>query len=634
MTAPHWRPYTEAMPHTRRSIFPVLLPLVILVPIAAALSILVAWLWHGRDVRQAAVLHARAEVRLVGREMESAVRARHAAAGSLARSAAIRAWLEQGGAPGEEALREIEAVSTQFPDSTVLAASAVDTTLFRAGSPAGSPAGSLEPGRPSDAWYFALVNEKGAPRAGSGTAVTVHAAAAVRQADRFLGAVAVEASAAELAGEAATAAEAGAIVALTNEVGAILHLAGAAGAGARTISDIFPGIERRIFIAAMESPSTASGLRLFGDRAGGVPVVIAAARLAFSDWRVFVAVPVVDALPVLHLAAMAALALAALALLLLWVGLAAAGLRRAHAEELAHEQWKLREAAAGLEEAAHLARQARAAIERLTEGSRRISEETRGASAAAVEARSLLAHTQEALAERGGRLALAAAAVRETSRQAAASQGAAGEAKIAASRAEEELARLIPSADSTARAAARIKGRVASIGALAEKARLLALNASVDASRGGDGAKRLPRVVEEIQGLAGQAAENARTLASECSAAARDAEAALASAEEAGRAAHAAARGAQETAASFTAIVATAHGVPGIEVEDGSAPGQAAGPDPAAALADRTGSALEGLTHINARVAAALPGIDVAAAEAADACDRIAGEADSDPQPD
>ena len=630
MTAPHWRPYTEAMPHTRRSIFPVLLPLVILVPVAAALSILVAWLWYGRDVRQAAVLHARADVRLVGREMESAVRARHAAAGSLARSAVIRAWLERGGAPGEEALREIEAVSTQFPGSAVLTASAVDNTLFRAGS----PAGSLEPGRPSDAWYFALVDEKGAPRAGSGTAVTVHAAAAVRQADRFLGAVAVEASAAELAGEAATAAEAGAIVALTNDVGAILHLAGAAGAGARTISDIFPGIERRIFIAAMESPSTASGLRLFGDRAGGVPVVIAAARLAFSDWRVFVAVPVVDALPVLHLAAMAVLALAALAFLLLWVGLAAAGLRRVHAEELAHEQWKLRESAAGLEEAAHLARQARAAIERLTEGSRRISEETRGASAAAVEARSLLAHTQEALAERGGRLALAAAAVRETSRQAAASQGAAGEVKIAASRAEEELARLIPSADSTARAAARIKGRVASIGALAEKARLLALNASVDASRGGEGAKRLPRVVEEIQGLAGQAAENARTLASECSAAARDAEAALASAEEAGRAAHAAARGAQETAASFTAIVATAHGVPGIEAEDGSAPGQAAGPDPAAALADRTGSALEGLTRINARVAAALPGIDVAAAEAADACDRIAGEADSDPQPD
>ena len=618
------------MPQTRRSIFPLLLPLILLVPIAAALSILLVRLWHDRDARQAAVRLAQADVRLVAREMETAVRERQAAADALARSSAILDWLERGGAPSEAALGEIAAVSSLFPRSTVLAAVSADGMLYRGGI----PAGSLGAGTASDAWYFAEPGGQRTSPAAAEEPGILRTAVVLRRAGRLLGAVAVEASAAELAAEVSSSAGPGAILALTDDVGTILHLAGAAAAGARTVSDIFPGIERRIFIEAMESPSTASGLRLFGDRAGGLPVVIAAARLAVADWRLFVAEPVEASVPLMREAALAGLGLAALALLLLWIGLVASRARRVHAEELAHEKWKLREATTGLEEATHHAREARSAMARLADGLRRAEEEARAASSAAAEVRPLVVRAQELLAQCGGRLARVTQAAGEAARAASAARGTAAEVSLAAGRAEQELARLIPAAGSTARAAARIRTRIAVIGSLADKARLLALNASVDAARGGEGMRKLPRAVEEIQELAGQAAESARALAPDCAATVRDAEAAMASAEEGGRAARAAVEGAESASSSMQQIDESVRGEVGTQPDSGGAPGAGAGAASDASLLDRAGSALDGLARINARIAAALPDIDSAAAEAADACDRIVRDADARPQSD
>jgi hypothetical protein len=140
--------------------------------------------------------------------------------------------------------------------------------------------------------------------------------------------------------------------------------------------------------------------------------------------------------------------------------------------------------------------------------------------------------------------------------------------------------------------------------------------------------------VEDIQELAGQAAESARALAADCAATVRDAEAAMASAEEGGRAAHTAAQGAGHVASSVQQINDSVRGEAGTQADGDGVPGPEAGVTSGASLLDRAGSVLDGLARINSRMAAALPDIDSAAAEAADACDHIVRDADARPQSD
>ena len=587
------------MPQTRRGVFPVLLPLLIIVPVAAALAVFAVAAWHARESGQAALRAARDELRLGARGIEAAAKAREQAAALLAASPALRAWAAGTGEVTEEGRGDMAGTSSLFPRPAGVAASrAADGALARQG-----------PDESAD--------DNG----------TVRAAAELRLEGRTVGEVALEGTAADLAGEAGLDAADNTVVAVTDGVGRILHLSGAAVAGARTISDIFPRIERKIFISAMEAPSASAGMRVFDDAVGGVPVVIAAARLPVADWRLFVAVPRAQGAPVLLLAGLAVIAAAALAGLLVWTGVAAGRLRQAHAEEMEHEHWKLREARAGLEECAHLAHEAEEAVARAADSSRRAAADTDGAAAAVGEARPLVAETGALLGDRTVRLARAASAATEAARLAESAGRAAADAGAAASRAEDELARAIPAAGSASRAAARIKSRVAAIGSLAERARLLSLNAAVDAARGEDGAKKLLRAVEEIQGLAGRAAESARGLSAECAAAAADAEAAQAGAEEAGRASHAARQGAEQAAQAALAMGKSTDGI----LSEASGEDEAPAGD-VASLPDRAGSALLGIERICARIAAALGDSGSAAAEAARKCGQVAraGQAGAD----
>ena len=267
LTAPHWGPYTGAMPQTRRGVFPVLLPLIVIVPVAIALSALLVTALQARGARDEASQRARDELRLAARDFEAAARARQAAAELLSRSPALRAWAGGAEVPGEETRGDLATVAGLFSGkAAVSAARAADSAVVSDG--------------------IATAQEPGALRA----------AAAIRQGDATVGEVVLESSADDLAGEVPRATAGNAVVAITDGVGTLLHLSGAAVAGARTISDIFPRIERRIFISAMEASPAADGIRLFDDRVGGAPVVIAAARLPVGDWRLFVAVPVEGAL--------------------------------------------------------------------------------------------------------------------------------------------------------------------------------------------------------------------------------------------------------------------------------------------------------------------------------------------------
>jgi methyl-accepting chemotaxis protein len=210
--------------------------------------------------------------------------------------------------------------------------------------------------------------------------------------------------------------------------------------------------------------------------------------------------------------------------------------------------------------------------------------------------------------------------------------GAGAARATAASRAQEALAPAVDAAASVGRAAGRIKGRIAAIGGLAERARLLALNAAVDAVRGEERGRKLTRSVEEIQALAGQAAESARSLASELAAAAESAEAAREGAARGGREMRLVSESATEVAASLASIRDSARdirqegGVASLE----SLPGPAAGSPLAedASLSDRARSVLEGLSRIGGRIAALSREIEGAAAEAAESCARAAQSAE------
>jgi methyl-accepting chemotaxis protein len=613
------------MPQPRKSLFPLLLPAILLIPLAAAISIVLASTWHARDARETAARMARADVGLLGREIETAIGARQAAAELLSRSPAIRQWLEAGGPPTEQASSDLAGVLGAFPGASVLAASERDGILYRDGT----AAGALSRDNPEDSWYFAAL---AGAQAVTFRATVVQATAALRDGESARGAVAVETPVSLIAAEASRAAAGSPIVVLTDQVGTILHVAGATASGARTISDIFPRIERKIFIAAMESPSQARETRLFDDRSGGRPLVIAATRLAAPDWRLFVSETVAEAFPLLRAALLAGAALASLALILVWTGLLAARRRQERATIDQCLATEAREARAMLEETARRSREARAAVDRISEGSRGIARESEGAVRAAGELAPLLARSAAALAERAALLARAIGAIGRSAGGAERAEGAAAAIATAASRAREALGPAVDAAASVGRAAGRMKGRIAAIGGLAERARLLSLNAAVDATRGEERGRKLARSVEEIQALAGQAAESARSLASELAAAAESAEVAREGAERGGREICLVSESAGEVAASLAGI---RDAVRDIRQEAGGAlleslPGNAAGSQLAddASLSDRARSALEGLSRIGGRIAALSREIDGATAEAAESCARAAQSAE------
>ena len=622
------------MPQPRKSLFPLLLPAILLVPLAGSLGILLASTWHARDARETAARMAHADVALVGREIETAIRARQAAAELLSRSPVIRQWMEAGGPPTEQASGELVGALGAFPGASVLAASTRDGVLYRDGT----AVGALSRDNPVDSWYFAALEGSSGTVLAGAQAVAVRAAvvpatAAPRGGESAIGAVAVETPLSLIAAEASRAAAGSPIVVLTDQVGAILHVAGAAASGARTISDIFPRIERKIFIAAMESPSPARETLLFDDRSGGRPLVIAAARLSAPDWRLFVSETVGEAFPPLRAALLAVAALASLALILVWTGLLEARRRQERAAVEQSLATEAREARAVLEEAARSSREARAAVDRISEGSRGIARESEGAVRATGELAPLLAQSAAALAERAALLSRAIGAIGQSASGAERAQGAAEAIATAASRAEEALAPAVDAAAAVGRAAGRIKGRIAAIGGLAERARLLSLNAAVDAARGEERGRKLARSVEEIQALAGQAAESARSLASDLAAAAESAEAARDGAERSGREMRLVSESAADVAASLAGIRDSARGirqeVGGASLE--SLPGAAIASPLAedVSLSDRARSVLEGLSRIGGRIAALSREIDGAAAEAAESCARAAQSAES-----
>ena len=620
LTASHCRSYTVAMPQPRKSLLPLLLPAIVLVPLAAALSILVVSAGHGRDAREAASGLARADVRLVAREIEGAVRARQAAADTLSRSPAVREWMDGGGPPTERAEKDLAGIIGLFADASLLAASAHDAVLYRDGA----AAGALSRDNPADSWYFAGLGQAGSVAQASAQSKVLLSAEALRDGDRGIGVVAVETPISALAAQAFRAAAGSPIVVLTDQVGAILHVAGAAASGARTISDIFPRIERRIFIASMQSSSPDLEPRLFDDLSGGRPLVIAAARLAAPDWRLFVAESVEEALPLRRAALLGGVALASLALILLWTGLLAAARRRESALLEEHLAREAREARADLDVAARRSREAQSAVARVSEGLRAVAKESEGAMLATSELAPLLARTAAALVDRASLLARAIDAIGRSAQGAERAGEAAAAAAAAASRAEQSLAPAAPAAASVARTAGRIKGRVAAFGGLAERVRLLSLNAAVDAGRGEEGTKKLLRAVEEIQAIAGQASESARALAAELAASVESAEAAREGVERGGQDVRLVSERAAEVAASLVGIRDSAQ----IVRQEGSASlealpaGSALAED--AALSDRASSALEGLSRIGGRIAALSREIDGAAGEAAESCARIA----------
>jgi methyl-accepting chemotaxis protein len=613
------------MPQPRKSLFPLLLPAVLLVPLAAGLSIILVSTWHARDARQTAAQLARADVAMVGREIETGIRARQAALELLSRSSELRQWMEAGGPPTERASRDMAASLGAFPGASALAASARDGVLYRDGI----AVGALSRDDPLDSWYFdALEGSTGTGLAGA--RATVLQAAAIQSGSASgagqsaLGAVAIETPVPLIAAEASRAAAGSPIVVLTDQVGGILHVTGAAASGARTISDIFPRIERKIFIAVMESPATARETRLFDDRSGGRPLVIAAARLAAPDWRLFVSEPVHEPFPPLRAALLALAALASLAFILVWTGLLAAGRRRERATIEECLTAEAREARAELDEAARRSREARAAVDRISDGSRAIARESEGAVRAADELAPLLERSAAALAGRAAILARAIGALGQSASGTERAESTTSEIAAAATRAEEALGPAVDAAVAVGRAAGRLKGKLAAVGGLAERARLLSLNAALDAARGDEKGRKLARSVEEIQALAGQAAESARALASELAAAAENVDAARAGVESGGRELGLVSERAAELASALAGIresgreILREGGGAAPEPQTGAATGFPASED--ASLTDRARSLLQGLSRIGGRIASLSREIDAAAAEAAQSC--------------
>ena len=396
-------------------------------------------------------------------------------------------------------LDEVDNYSGLLPGLTVYLASERTRTIYQGGA----AVAALSHGDAGDSWYAASLATEGVLVSGDPGALRT--SMRVMNGPTLLGAISCVRDVTALAAAAFSAAaeEPGFSFVLTDGTGAVLLARGEAAAAATTVFDMFSPSEGAKVKAAMAGVGRpgATSAEVFTSR--GRRLLTAVTRTGAPGWFLFVSsdLPRVPAPRVVIMAGTAAAALALLAAALVLVGLARARRNEALVRRLERER---DEAAGVVRDVAAAALRLRSAAGTLRDRIAALAAEAADGKAAGAEAAGLLGRAEESAAEiRSGiaaRLPLLddlAASARDAAAKSSDARAVSETAGSSAADAEEELNRVITATASAL--AVFVEDAAEGIDAVvetAERARLLALNAALEASRlGGQGA----RVADEMR---------------------------------------------------------------------------------------------------------------------------------------
>lgn len=605
----------------RSGLFTLLLPAIILVPLAGVLLFVVTSSWQADSSRSALSARLEDSASTMAREIGSAIERQKGATEYLSQSTVTWLWVKfQGGrltpsnrAHADLSLKEIENYARLLPFAELFLASENTQSLYKSGA----AVKRLAETDPADAWYFSCMK-------GDGVLVTsdvrgIRTSARVMDSGQVWGAVSFLSDVSDMAAGVLSSGSAhGMTAALTNGAGEVARVEGEATASVKTLFDLYPGPARGAVAAALSSLSAADHAQLFteamgtgtmGTSATGTGALGTHAGLTVGvrspapGWYLFVSSGLASSLSPSHVLWLAGVPAATLLLLLASFLLTAGRRHRAWTALLERDDLKLRTAGEAFVRIGASARGAQTAAAQLQALAEKLGAEAAALATSSAEADAIFARAEARDAELragiAGRLSLLgrlAASARETVERSRSTEAAARIVEMSASQAEEELSRVITFSAATSHALDKASNAVAAIVQAADRIRLLSLNATLEAVHGGVQGQGFARIADEVKGIADETAARARALSASLMEAGGSVEGASRAAQEAGRAVHAA------SADAARAVGVGWEGVTDLLSQVENANVNAARLKDDAASLDRGRSALEGFARIVARI--------------------------------
>ncbi len=602
-------PILTRMERSRNGLFPLFLPALVLVPLAGLVILFFSMRWFEAD-GQSAVRHRLIDAAAaVERQLDEAVGHQAEATRALGSSPMVWLWVKFQGERltpsnlfhAQTALAEVTNYAGLVPGVTVYLASERTRTVYRDGA----AVAVLSRDDPRDAWYASSLKTEGVII--SDDPHLVRTSMRVMNGRTLLGALTCVSDVSALAASAFAGAveEPGFSFALTDREGAMLAARGEGTAAAATVFDLFGPAQRASVSAAMAAVVRPGAMTVDLYSGKGRRSLVAVTRTGAPGWYLFALADLPRA-PASRGVILAGVAAAALALLI--AAIALISLARARRTDtlmlLLREE---RDAANGIaREVGAAALRLRTAAGSLRERAAALSTEAASATTSGNAAADLLARAEDRSAElRAGfaarlpLLAELASSARDAAAKSQTARSAAETASLRAAEAEEELNRVITAGSAVSLAVESAVKEVDGVVQAAERTRLLALNAALEASRSGGQSRGGARVAGDMRRLAEEAATHAQALAAALEEARTNARAVSRAAQEAGTAVHTASAGSSE---SSRALGSAWEGVNGVLSRVEAAGVNAARLREDVAVSDRGRSAIAGVTRVMARI--------------------------------
>ncbi len=610
------------MERTRNGPFLLLVPALVVLPLAALVLWLSAWHWYQGDARAALTRRVADAAASAERLLDASVERQVQATRVLGTSPVAWLWVKFQGqrltpsnrSHAQAALDEVSSYASLLPGATIYLASERTRAVYQSGA----AVAALSPADPRDAWYTASLAAEGVvvsddPR-------QVRTSMRVMNGPDLIGAVSCVGDVSRLAAGALAGAddERSFSFVLADREGSILLSRGPQVGTASTVFDLFDSAERARVRASMDLVARPSGMTVDAFSSHGQTMLTAVTRTEAPGWYLLVSAQM-PSMPAGRTVAIAAVAAASLALIV--AALAFIGLARARRVKsvLGTLTGQRDEAASISREASAAAARIRAVAVKLRERVADLARETSAGAEAARDTGVLVGQAEERSAELRARVAdrvslltRLSTSAREASAATREAQVSAGTAGQRAAGAEEEVNRVITTASAVSFALENAAKAAGGSVDTAERARILALNTSLETSRPG-GSRRLgAQAAEEMRRLAEEAARAAGELSGALAEARDNLRAVGRLAQEAGTSVHEAAARTQESSERMEASI---RGFEDALAELEAANAGARGLEPRAADSDRARSAADGMARILDRIASLCGEISILAEE-------------------
>ncbi len=534
------------MERARTGPFPLVVPALVVLPLAGLALCYGAWRWFQADARAGLSRRLSDAAAAVERQVDAAVQRQADATRTLATSPTTWLWVKFQGqrltvsnrAHAEAALASLTSFSGLLPGLSLYLASEHTRTVYEAGS----AVAAITRDDPASAWYPASLASENVVITGDSR--SLRTSMRVMNGRELIGAVSCVTDLSTLgAGALAISEEERDLTfVLADASGAILLARGPGASAAATVSDLVDARDRARMSALLAAPARPGEISTAELSAKGRRLLAAATLTGAPGWRVLVSSDLAG-LPVGR--TLLIIAVAAVALLLIAGAILLIGSRRARETEelidhLGHERDSLQ---VERDNARAFAHELGAAALRLRDAAARLSERV---GALASEAASGKAGTREALAaiqeaeERSAELRSGitarlplldglASSIRQlvgktrepgddgptdAERTEPASDAGMTSASASASSAEEEINVILTTGSAVTLALDNAGKGASEMEAAAERARIVALNAALESSRPGGRRQGSAQAADEMRRIAEDAASAARSLVS------------------------------------------------------------------------------------------------------------------------